>query len=326
LAKVNFCRKKKFETAMLTIRKATVEDADSIRKLFRETIISVNKKDYDEEQISIWASGSENKNGWEKKITEQNFLVAEIGSKTVGFSSITDEGYIDFMFTHKDHQHQGIATKMLSRLEEIATEKKLGKVWAEVSITARQFFSGKGFIITERFVKEVSGVKFDDCIMTKYFEQHINEYSMEKIFEVRLIAHGSSDYNAELELRNKILRIPLGLDVYEDDLSNELNHFHMGAFDNNKLVGVLVLTPLSKSDVKMRQVAVEEELQGKGIGKKLVEFSEQFSKEKGFRTIVMNARDTAVPFYEKLGYSKEGDMFTEVTIPHFKLYKNLYGD
>ena len=311
---------------MLKIRKATVEDADSIRELFHDTIVSVNEKDYDEKQIAIWAAGSENKTAWQRKIAEQHFLVAEIGSKIVGFSSITDEGYIDFMFTHKDHQHQGIATKMLFVLEEIANEKKLEKVWAEVSITARPFFSGKGFRITERFVKEVNGVEFDDCIMTKYFEHHIIEYSMEKIFEVRLIAHGSSEYNAELELRNKILRIPLGLDVYEDDLSNEHCHFHIGAFDNDKLVGVLVLTPISNTEVKMRQVAVEEKLQGKGIGKMLVDFSEKFSREKGFDRIVMHARDSAVPFYEKLGYSKVGDMFTEVTIPHFELYKSLYGD
>jgi predicted GNAT family N-acyltransferase len=149
---------------------------------------------------------------------------------------------------------------------------------------------------------------------------------MENSIKIRLIAHGSEEYNSELELRNKILRIPLGLDVHEDDLSNEHLHHHIGAFEDGKLIGVLVLTPLNDTEVKMRQVAVEEELQGKGIGKKLVEYSEQFSRDNGFRTIVMNARDTAVPFYEKLGYIKEGDMFTEVTIPHFKLYKNLYGD
>lgn len=79
---------------MLKIRKATVEDADSVRELFRETIISVNEKDYDEKQIDIWASGSEDKTAWERKITEQHFLIAEIDSKTVGFSSITDEGIL----------------------------------------------------------------------------------------------------------------------------------------------------------------------------------------------------------------------------------------
>lgn len=149
---------------------------------------------------------------------------------------------------------------------------------------------------------------------------------MENIIEIRLITHGSEEYTDELDLRNRILRIPLGLDVHEDDLGKEHLHHHIGAFQSGKLVGVLVLTPMNNSEVKMRQVAVEEYLQGMGIGKKLVEYSEQFAKENGFRKIVMNARDTAVPFYEKLGYSKDGDMFHEVTIPHFKLYKHLYGN
>lgn len=153
---------------MLIIRKADAEDADSIRELYRETIITVNTRDYDEQQIAVWAKGSEDRKAWMQKINEQHFIVAEINEKLVGFSSITDEGYIDFMFTHKDHQHQGIASSMIARLTEIAHEKKLEKIWAEVSITARPFFASKGFRITERFVKEVNGVSFDDCIMTKH--------------------------------------------------------------------------------------------------------------------------------------------------------------
>ena len=310
---------------MTSIRRATLNDVDSIREMYRDTIFSINCKDYSVDQLTIWASFSENKDAWMKRVIEQYFLVAEIDTKLVGFCSISDDGYIDFMFTHKDQQGKGIASEMLKQLELIVSEKKLKKVWAVVSITARPFFLNRGFKITERFIKEVKGVKFDDCIMTKYLNQEEGNLKISNM-KIRLITHGSEEYLAELELRNKVLRIPLGLDVQQDDLSNEHLHYHIGAFDDDKLVGVLVLTPLNTSEVKMRQVAVEEYLQGKGVGKKLVEYSEQFAKEKGFRTIVMNARDVAVPFYEKLGYEKDGDMFVEVTIPHFKLFKNLYGD
>jgi predicted GNAT family N-acyltransferase len=37
----------------------------------------------------------------------------------------------------------------------------------------------------------------------------------------------------------------------------------------------------------------------------------------------MHARKTAMGFYEKLGYEKIGDEFTEVTIPHYKMEKRL---
>ena len=37
----------------------------------------------------------------------------------------------------------------------------------------------------------------------------------------------------------------------------------------------------------------------------------------------MHARETAVGFYEKLGYKVVGDKFTEVTIPHYVMEKKL---
>jgi len=310
---------------MINIRKATLDDVDSIREMYRDIIFSINSKDYNIDQLTVWASFSENRNAWTKRILEQHFLVAVVEAELAGFSSISDDGYIDFMFTHKDHQGEGIASEMLLKLEDLVSGKQVNKIWAVVSITARPFFLKKGFRITERFTKEVKGVKFDDCIMTKYLNQKEGS-SKENDIEVRLITHGSEEYKTELELRNKILRIPLGLDVHQDDLSNEHLHHHIGAFENDRLIGILVLTPLNSSEVKMRQVAVDESLQSRGIGKKLVEFSEQFAKDNGFKKIVMNARDVAVPFYEKLGYKKDGDMFVEVTIPHFKLYKHLHGD
>jgi predicted GNAT family N-acyltransferase len=95
----------------------------------------------------------------------------------------------------------------------------------------------------------------------------------------------------------------------------------LGAFENNILVGVLILTKLSSVEVKMRQVAVLENRQNQNIGYKLVKFSEEYAKEAGYLKIVLNARKTAVGFYEKLGYEKFGDEFLEINIPHYKMLK-----
>jgi GNAT superfamily N-acetyltransferase len=100
-------------------------------------------------------------------IDEQYFVVAEEESRIIAFASITHDGYIDFMFTHKDHQRRGVASELYEVIERNALSLGLAEVWAEVSITARQFFSSKGFAITERFTKEAGGVIFDDCIMRK---------------------------------------------------------------------------------------------------------------------------------------------------------------
>ena len=71
----------------------------------------------------------------------------------------------------------------------------------------------------------------------------------------------------------------------------------------------------------MRQLAVAAELQGQGIGTALVEFAEALAREIGYRRMILHARETAVPFYEKQGYSIIGEGFEEVTIPHWAMEK-----
>ena len=75
--------------------------------------------------------------------------------------------------------------------------------------------------------------------------------------------------------------------------------------------------------MRMRQVAVETDLQGAGIGRILVERSEEIARREGAKEMRLHARDTAIPFYEKLGYDAIGDLFAEIDIPHLLMRKRL---
>ena len=141
--------------------------------------------------------------------------------------------------------------------------------------------------------------------------------------EIKQIEFGGEDHKKEIELRYKILRKPLGLHYTQEQLDAEEDEFHFAAFDGNKLAGCLLMKAIDNEEIKMRQVAVDENYQGKGVGKALVLYSENVASEKGFFIITLHARKTAVPFYEKLGYEIVGDEFKEVTLLHFKMKKNL---
>ena len=73
----------------------------------------------------------------------------------------------------------------------------------------------------------------------------------------------------------------------------------------------------------MRQVCVDSDFQQKGIGTKMIEFSEKWAKENNYTNIECNARESAVSYYEKHGYQKLGKAFREVSIPHFRMKKSL---
>ncbi len=137
------------------------------------------------------------------------------------------------------------------------------------------------------------------------------------------IAYASKEYDDEINLRYEVLRKPLKLHFTAEQLAAEKDCFHLGYFKEHKLIACLLLLPKENGKIQMKQVAVDFAWQGKGIGAKLVAAAEMLASEKGFHLMFCHARDTAVPFYEKLNYKKVGDMFEEVTIPHWEMEKKI---
>jgi N-acetylglutamate synthase-like GNAT family acetyltransferase len=138
------------------------------------------------------------------------------------------------------------------------------------------------------------------------------------------VEFATPEYDQTVHLRYKILREPLDLDFTEDQLAAEYSDFHLAAYDDAWILrGCLVLTPKDEKVLKMRQVAVDNAAQSKGIGSLMVKASEVFARAKGYDKMELNARETAIVFYQKLGYNTEGPMFEEVSISHFKMVKNI---
>jgi predicted GNAT family N-acyltransferase len=140
---------------------------------------------------------------------------------------------------------------------------------------------------------------------------------------VSLIEFGSDAYDEAFTLRDLILRKPLGLQYTENDLKGEEENLHIAYYENNKIVGYLQLKPLENNGIKMRQVAVHTDFQGKGIGKEMVSFAEAWCKAEQKDFIELHARDTAIPFYLKADYKIEKEPFEEVGIPHRYMIKKL---
>ena len=126
-----------------------------------------------------------------------------------------------------------------------------------------------------------------------------------------------------VHLRHEILRKPLGLTFDETELEKEKEDILIGAFEDDRLLGCCLLSPMDTSTIRLRQMAVPNSMQGKGIGRALMIFAENIARDQGYRKLCMHARKTALGFYEKLGYAVSGEEFTEVTIPHFIMEKAL---
>lgn len=140
---------------------------------------------------------------------------------------------------------------------------------------------------------------------------------------LKIIDHGSVEYQQMVRLRNDILRKPLGLQFTPEELEKEKDEILIGAFEEDKMLGCCMLIKQEPGTVRLRQMAVLNNLQGKGIGRALMQFAENIARDRGFKKITMHARKTAIGFYEKLGYRVRGVEFQEITIPHYVMEKNL---
>ena len=134
----------------------------------------------------------------------------------------------------------------------------------------------------------------------------------------------SPAYRLAWQLREEVLRRPLGLSLANEDLSAESAHLHFGLFaPDGDLLACLIATPLAAGTFRLRQMAVHPQHQRQGLGRQLIQDVEPALAALGCTKLVLHARLTAVGFYSKLGYEVTGPQFTEVGLPHLKMEKSL---
>ncbi|MGN6364442.1 GNAT family N-acetyltransferase [Asticcacaulis taihuensis] len=140
---------------------------------------------------------------------------------------------------------------------------------------------------------------------------------------LRPIPHGSAEYAAAINLRRAVLRTPLGLDFTSAQLAAEAGDIHLAAFENEDLIGTLLLTVHDDVTLRLRQMAVDPDNQGKGVGAALLAAAETETRAAGKSRISLAARISAQPFYARNGYVAVGDVFEEVTIAHIVMQKTF---
>lgn len=141
--------------------------------------------------------------------------------------------------------------------------------------------------------------------------------------EAKEIKYGSAEYETMVALRYKILREPIGMTFTDSDLEKDGEDILLGLFypKSDEIAACCILTHVSDAVVQLRQMAVDDFTQRKGLGSEMLLFAEQTALKNDYRYVYLHARKIAMGFYKKHGYKIEGDEFEEVGIPHFEMMK-----
>ena len=140
----------------------------------------------------------------------------------------------------------------------------------------------------------------------------------------KTILYGTEEYAQTLALRNRVMRIPLGRSIYDEDFRCEAESDILGAFSGGDLLGVCVMS-CKEGIYKIEYLCVQTEKQKTGIGRRLLGRMEERAKSRGAGEMLLDARVSAQGFYEACGYSPYGEEFlmTIAPVPHIKMKKEL---
>lgn len=148
----------------MVYRKYRPSDCEKIAELFYQTVHSVNQKDYTPEQLDAWATAQVDLVQWNRTLSDHYTVVAEEDGVILGFGDMAEDGYLDRLYVHKDHQGQGIATALCGRLERAVGAQS---ITTYASITARPFFEKRGYKTVKPNQVERNGVRLTNYLMEK---------------------------------------------------------------------------------------------------------------------------------------------------------------
>ena len=148
----------------MIIRKYKPSDIAEIAALFYNTVHGINKKDYSQEQLNMWATGKVDLDKWNKSLTEHYSLVAVENGVIIGFGDIDKTGYLDRLYVHKDYQGQKVATAICNELKAAVL---CDKITTHASITAKPFFEKRGYVVVAEQQVERESVLLTNYIMEK---------------------------------------------------------------------------------------------------------------------------------------------------------------
>ena len=151
----------------LRIRSYEAGDAPAIARLFYETVRSVNRAHYSEEQVAAWAPAIPEADGWHARMSGRLTLVAEAEGGVVGFAELEEDGHLDMLYVHKDAVGSGVGARLYEAVEREALDRGLGRITTHASITARPFFERRGFRLVREQTVRRRGVALTNFAMER---------------------------------------------------------------------------------------------------------------------------------------------------------------
>jgi predicted GNAT family N-acyltransferase len=134
------------------------------------------------------------------------------------------------------------------------------------------------------------------------------------------IAATPAERDAALALRLAVFCEEQGVPRELEADAHDATATHVVAYDGGRVVGTLRWRPIcGGARARIERVAVASDARGRGVGEALMRFALRHLDALPLKDTVLHAQTRAERFYERLGYTAEGEPFDEEGIRHIRM-------
>lgn len=150
----------------MRIRLVKDDDYAAIARLHRQTIRSVNSKDYPEDMIQVWSARTNAQRFRSNSDTCKRWVAVD-NNKIVGFCEHGLNGEFWGLYVHKDYIGKGIGSRLLKTAEKSLQKNGCKKVTIQSTLTAKNFYEKHGYKVIKKDFHLIKDKKLPIFIMTK---------------------------------------------------------------------------------------------------------------------------------------------------------------
>jgi predicted GNAT family N-acyltransferase len=147
----------------------------------------------------------------------------------------------------------------------------------------------------------------------------------EELMIVELIKYNSQEFQQACQLRYELFYAEHGLswDVVQDQ--RQANYFHGAILIQKSVVAYGQLVPQDNRIYQICQMVVKPGYQGQNYGSRILCFLIEKAQQEGAIAFTLNARLSAVGFYQKFGFQTQGEQFPSSTtgISHITMKRTI---
>ena len=158
----------------MNLRQITIKDQLELKKIYFDSIQSLDEKIYSKEQKRAWSSQAWDNPNFEQSITQgKGWLLSEKG-KILAFATRYPINRIALFYCKGKFQRRGYGSKLLNKLQEEAKKEGLDSLSTEASLISYKLFLKNEWEIVRKEKIIINNIFFERYKMIKIIKDNIN--------------------------------------------------------------------------------------------------------------------------------------------------------